>query len=325
MRYFIALFIGLILSACQMTSKTSATIYHLELAKLYDAYAQTSTIPAVSQEFSSRASAARTGRNLMPLVPNATTLRPSAFAPLNDARELLFDETEGQIKHTATREAANVFFYYDCWVMEETHWMVQHSTTCRDEFFSAIYQLQQAKNRLAYQKDEPYKLPASLTAEYPENAGKNTDGGPITDTRQNAQLPLSMQKAPLLLTGDAPAASAGAPAVKKEEYIIYHGFDMSSPLTASIGTIDDVAREAKAAPALRISIQGHTDTSGSDAYNLRLSQKRAEAVKEKLIERQVNAARMEALGFGETDLRETTADGIKNQENRRTEVYFLEN
>lgn len=69
-----------------------------------------------------------------------------------------------------------------------------------------------------------------------------------------------------------------------------------------------------------IEIAGHTDAVGSDAYNQFLSEKRAEAVKAYLVERGVPAARISAVGYGESHPRDTN-DTIEGRRlNRRVEV-----
>ncbi len=71
-----------------------------------------------------------------------------------------------------------------------------------------------------------------------------------------------------------------------------------------------------------ISVVGHTDTVGSSAYNQRLSERRANDAREELIRDGVDAARISASGAGETQLFVQTADGVKEDLNRRTEVLI---
>jgi len=73
----------------------------------------------------------------------------------------------------------------------------------------------------------------------------------------------------------------------------------------------------------KITVEGHTDSTGTDEYNLKLSQRRAEAVKDALIVRQVAPYRIEALGFGAS--RPVIADAQTPQElaqNRRAVIVF---
>ena len=72
-------------------------------------------------------------------------------------------------------------------------------------------------------------------------------------------------------------------------------------LPVSYGILDSVAQVMRDYPAIRVKIEGHTDSDGSDSSNLRLSQARAEAVREYLISRgSVASVRLGAEGFGET-------------------------
>jgi len=92
----------------------------------------------------------------------------------------------------------------------------------------------------------------------------------------------------------------------------------SAPTLAEIGTM--LQQHAD----LRISIEGHTDASGSDAYNLELSQKRAGAVRAYLIrEYGVDSARLEAVGKGETVPMDTNDTPEGRQNNRRVELVRL--
>jgi len=70
-------------------------------------------------------------------------------------------------------------------------------------------------------------------------------------------------------------------------------------------------------------IEGHTDNVGSDAYNLDLSQRRAEAVKNALVDKGVGAQRVATKGYGEKYpvVSNNTSDG--RQQNRRVEVIIL--
>jgi OOP family OmpA-OmpF porin len=82
-------------------------------------------------------------------------------------------------------------------------------------------------------------------------------------------------------------------------------------------TLNEVARALVAQPELAVEIEGYTDSIGSAAYNLKLSQRRAEAVKTYLTNQGVNAATLTAKGYGKDDpvASNQTAEG--RAENRR--------
>ena len=67
-------------------------------------------------------------------------------------------------------------------------------------------------------------------------------------------------------------------------------------------------------------VTGHTDTVGTEEYNDSLSFKRAEEVLGFLASEGINRSIMTAVGRGERELREPTADGVSSVANRRVEV-----
>ena len=92
----------------------------------------------------------------------------------------------------------------------------------------------------------------------------------------------------------------------------------------SFGLLDQIATILKTHPELtKVRIDGHTDSDGSDATNLDLSQRRANSVRRALLERGVAEARLEAVGYGESrPVAENNS--AKNKElNRRVEFVIV--
>ncbi len=84
--------------------------------------------------------------------------------------------------------------------------------------------------------------------------------------------------------------------------------------------LDDLAAILKKYEGVNLTIEGHTDNVGNDDYNMQLSQKRTESVKEYLIMKGISASRLTAVGYGETRPiadNKTTAGKAKN---RRVEL-----
>ncbi|MEZ4471448.1 MAG: thrombospondin type 3 repeat-containing protein [bacterium] len=75
---------------------------------------------------------------------------------------------------------------------------------------------------------------------------------------------------------------------------------------------------------LRLEVQGHTDTMGSNAYNIDLSKRRAVAVREFLDKNGIESERLLSCGYGEEQLAEWTKDETANQKNRRVQFVILE-
>lgn len=89
---------------------------------------------------------------------------------------------------------------------------------------------------------------------------------------------------------------------------------------ASQSILDRVAESLVASPEVNVEVQGHTDNTGSLANNNRISQQRADAVRQYLISKGVAAARLTARGYGPSQPKvpNTTADG--RAQNRRVEL-----
>ena len=87
--------------------------------------------------------------------------------------------------------------------------------------------------------------------------------------------------------------------------------------------LDDVAASLTQYPNSLVDVYGHTDTVGSTSSNQALSERRAQAVSNYLTSRGVNSARIRWMGFGETQLKVPTADGVNEPLNRRVEIRIV--
>jgi outer membrane protein OmpA-like peptidoglycan-associated protein/tetratricopeptide (TPR) repeat protein len=104
-------------------------------------------------------------------------------------------------------------------------------------------------------------------------------------------------------------------------------WDIRKDAAIELAKIETVLKEN---PSMRISIRSHTDSRQSNKYNQELSQKRAISTKKWLIASGIADTRLEAQGFGESQLVNSCADGIDcpdeaHQANRRSEFIILEN
>lgn len=72
--------------------------------------------------------------------------------------------------------------------------------------------------------------------------------------------------------------------------------------------------------ATSLKLVGHTDASGGDGYNQKLSQRRADAVRDELLKRGIENERLIGNGVGETQLLVPTPDGVSDRHNRRVTI-----
>jgi len=73
-------------------------------------------------------------------------------------------------------------------------------------------------------------------------------------------------------------------------------------------------------PRLAVSVEGHTDSVGSDAYNMKLSQRRADAVRDYMVAHGIAADRITTEAFGETRPVASNDTAARRAENRRVEI-----
>ncbi len=99
-------------------------------------------------------------------------------------------------------------------------------------------------------------------------------------------------------------------------------FDVDSDvvLPGLYNEIDRIAQVLVRYPQTTIVVEGHTDSTGSDAYNQQLSERRAWSVQRLLTERGVNPSRISAVGFGETRPVASNDNPGGRQLNRRVEI-----
>jgi OmpA-OmpF porin, OOP family len=92
----------------------------------------------------------------------------------------------------------------------------------------------------------------------------------------------------------------------------------------SFEIIAQVAAVMKSNPEMKVIIEGHTDDVGDAAHNLKLSDGRANAVRDSLIERGVDAARMEAIGYGQSKPIGSNKTKKGRAANRRVEFNIVQ-
>jgi len=110
---------------------------------------------------------------------------------------------------------------------------------------------------------------------------------------------------------------------------IYFDFDKYNIRKDSEIEVQKVIAAMEKYPSLKIKVNSHTDSRGPDAYNLFLSQKRAESTVSYMISKGITQDRLKGEGFGETRLINKCANGVRcsakeHEFNRRSEFIILE-
>jgi iron complex outermembrane receptor protein len=117
-----------------------------------------------------------------------------------------------------------------------------------------------------------------------------------------------------------PPVAAVAPAPKS--YLVFFDFNKSDLTAQATQIVDQAASNAGPAKVTRLTVTGHTDTVGSDAYNMRLSRRRAESVAARLEKDGIPSSEIEIVAKGKRDLLVPTADGVREPQNRRVQIVY---
>ena len=110
----------------------------------------------------------------------------------------------------------------------------------------------------------------------------------------------------------------GAP----EPYIVFFAFDSAEIDSGGMGIVDDAVAAAQRMGIIDFSVTGHADRAGSEAYNLALSLRRANAVRDALVARGILSQNISVAGRGEAEPAVPTPDGVREPANRRVEIVI---
>src|SRR5262245_36147995 len=123
----------------------------------------------------------------------------------------------------------------------------------------------------------------------------------------------------------APPVATPPPApqsVAPPSFMVFFDWDSASLSEASLNVVRQASSAFKSKGSARIRATGHTDTSGPEAYNMALSLRRANAVKNALVREGVPTQAITVIGMGEKGLLVPTGDGVREPQNRRVEIVI---
>ena len=114
---------------------------------------------------------------------------------------------------------------------------------------------------------------------------------------------------------------------KKEERIVLHGitfeYNRADIRPSSYSVLDEAVELLKKHPEVKIEVGGHTDSDGSNSYNLDLSHLRAESVKRYLVNHGISASMLRTRGYGESQPVASNRTAAGKSQNRRIEFRVL--
>ncbi|MCL7975272.1 MAG: OmpA family protein, partial [marine benthic group bacterium] len=106
--------------------------------------------------------------------------------------------------------------------------------------------------------------------------------------------------------------------------VVEFDFDSDALTAEGRATVEEVAATLASLPGVRVEIAGHTDSVGEDDFNMDLSQRRAESVRNYLVELGLARDRFDTTGFGETRPIADNETEEGRHRNRRTEFRVLD-
>ncbi|HTJ62698.1 MAG TPA: TonB-dependent receptor, partial [Alphaproteobacteria bacterium] len=125
---------------------------------------------------------------------------------------------------------------------------------------------------------------------------------------------------------EAPPAAYVPPPVQPpaapRSYLVFFDFNKSDLTAQAREIVDQAAHNAGPAHVTQLTVTGHTDTVGSDAYNMRLSRRRAESVAAQLEKDGIPSSEIAIVAKGKRDLLVPTTDGVREPQNRRVQIVY---
>ncbi len=294
--------------------------YQKELAKLYLEYAEAEALNCDwvdSQYFARKGLMVAYGKDVEPEDPKNWKIKEVHHAELLEARKTMDMAFSTPAFKLNPKAAAAVVVNYDAWI--------ENLEEASDEG-----EIEEARNKFYESLSQLYGRPESSNATpSPEYEVESDDSEKIikeTAKTKAKPKPLTVDESKNTnIEQDVYGLSNNAMPEETITYTIY--FDHNSDLVSSnakkiLKSIADSLTDIGS--GYEVVINGHTDRSGSDEYNMNLGLKRATKVKDTLVAEGVIEKNINLFSFGESDPKVKTKDGVRNETNRRVEIFIEE-
>jgi OOP family OmpA-OmpF porin len=116
---------------------------------------------------------------------------------------------------------------------------------------------------------------------------------------------------------------AGQACPSADPWLLFFDWDSSEINPATAAILDSVVRLFPDFEGYSIAMSSHTDRSGTEAYNMRLSRRRAERVRDYLVARRIPAASIRFEAYGESRPLIETEDGVREPQNRNIVLMLV--
>jgi outer membrane protein OmpA-like peptidoglycan-associated protein len=130
------------------------------------------------------------------------------------------------------------------------------------------------------------------------------------------------QPTPPLPAAAVSATTPAPPAEPARTYLVFFDWDRADLTARARQIVAEAAQASTHVQTTRIEVNGYTDRSGTQAYNQRLSVRRAQSVEAELVRDGVNRSEIGIHGFGESNPLVQTAAGVREPQNRRVEIIL---
>ncbi|MBN9085655.1 MAG: OmpA family protein, partial [Reyranella sp.] len=167
---------------------------------------------------------------------------------------------------------------------------------------------------VGYNIDPMFRV--NLDARYYGTTSPTFVGNSYSNNNISAMLSLQVKFGAPTVAPPPPAP----PAAQTNSFMVFFDWDRSNLSQQAMATIQQAANAFKTKGSARVVATGHADRSGPENYNMALSLRRANAVKDALVQNGVPATAISVVGKGESQPLVPTADGVREPQNRRVEI-----
>lgn len=235
--------------------------------------------------FARKGLAAVDGVIVMPEVLEDWNLSDEGIIEITQARTELITALNNRGRVLAPGLSAIAQSSFDCWAtQQEKHW--DTGVPCRERFIAVMKQLKATLT--------PAEPPVAVVSTAPSEEFP----APVSEVSRGEIVPL-----------------------QQATFLVFFDWDKHNLSNSANDVLSAVSKEIKDRDDVnQIVIIGHTDTSGSDRYNKKLSIRRGNAVRKNFLSHGFPSQKIRVEGRGEKDLLINTPDNVREPENRRAQI-----